>query len=196
MSPEEFKWPTRTYPNLNHITTIKSFCFIDPLYNYSSRETEKLTHKYGSPLLSKTVTAHEYVQIFRVRPGRGIFKEHPYSKSNCSENDFIKMFQFVADDISVGFAERFFQKIDSWHSNWNQLRPRLAVIFLNSYEAEFMQLIFAIDSREATGISVLVHRWWFVHKHPRVRKLTGSDVSCWAWDQRHERKQYVCFDLS
>ena len=26
-----------------------------------------------------------------------------------------------------------------------------------------------------------------VHKQPRIRKLSGPDVSCWTWDQRHKQ---------
>ena len=30
-----------------------------------------------------------------------------------------------------------------------------------------------------------VHRWCIVHKQPRIRKLSGPDVSCWTSDQRY-----------
>ena len=38
-----------------------------------------------------------------------------------------------------------------------------------------------------------VHRWCIVHKQPRIRKLSGPDVSCWTWDQGHHREHHFCF---
>ena len=29
-----------------------------------------------------------------------------------------------------------------------------------------------------------IHRWLIVNKQPRLRKLSGSDVSCWTWDKK------------
>ena len=42
------------YPIFNRITSIKSFgvFFFNPLYNYSSRETLKQTHKYFMELFA------------------------------------------------------------------------------------------------------------------------------------------------
>ena len=31
-----------------------------------------------------------------------------------------------------------------------------------------------------------------VHEQPGVWELPGSDVSCWTWDQRHNREQHFC----
>ena len=33
----------------------------------------------------------------------------------------------------------------------------------------------------------------FVHKQPRIQKLSGTDVSCWTWDQRYHREHHFCF---
>ena len=50
--------------------------------------------------------------------------------------------------------------------------------------------IFALNGKETVSISVQshlqVHRWCIVHKQPRIRKLSGTDVSIWTWDQRHQ----------
>ena len=34
---------------------------------------------------------------------------------------------------------------------------------------------------------------FIVHKQPRIRKLSGPDVSCWTWDQGHNREHHFCF---
>ena len=57
--------------------------------------------------------------------------------------------------------------------------------------------IFALNGKETFSITVQshlqVHRWCIVHKQPRIRKLSGPDVSCWTWDQRHHREHNFCF---
>ena len=59
--------------------------------------------------------------------------------------------------------------------------------------------IFALYGKETFSISVQshlqVHRWCIVHKQPRIRKLSGPDVSCWTWDQGHHREHHFCFLL-
>ena len=48
--------------------------------------------------------------------------------------------------------------------------------------------VFALNGKETFSISVQshlqVHRWCIVHKQPRIRKLSGPDVSCWTWDPK------------
>ena len=38
-----------------------------------------------------------------------------------------------------------------------------------------------------------VHRWCIVNKQPRIRKLSGPDVSCWTWDHGHHREHHFFF---
>ena len=56
---------------------------------------------------------------------------------------------------------------------------------------------FPLYGKETFSISVQshlqVHRWCIVHKQPRIRKLSGPDVSCWTWDQGHHREHHFCF---
>ena len=56
---------------------------------------------------------------------------------------------------------------------------------------------YALYGKETFSISVQfhlqVHRWCIVHKQPRIRKLSGPDVSCWTWDQGHHREHDFCF---
>ena len=57
--------------------------------------------------------------------------------------------------------------------------------------------VFVLNGKETFSISVQshlqVHRWCIVHKQPRIRTLSGPDVSCWTWDQGHHREHHFCF---
>ena len=63
-------------------------------------------------------------------------KEHSDSKHKYSEDDIIKMFEFLVDNIFVAFAGKVFQQIVGIPMGTN-CAPLLADIFLYSYEAEF-----------------------------------------------------------
>ena len=56
--------------------------------------------------------------------------------------------------------------------------------------------VFGLNGKETFSISVQshlqVHRWCIVHKQLGIRKLSGPDVSCWTWDQRHHREHNFC----
>ena len=85
---------------------------------------------------------------------------------------------------------------DSRHSNGYELCPasrRHLSVFIRSG----FHTVFALNGKETFSISVQshlqVHRWCIVHKQPRIRKLSGPDVSCWTWDQGHNREHHFCF---
>ena len=65
-------------------------------------------------------------------------KEHSDSKHKYSEDDIIKMLEFLVDNISVVFAGKVFQQIVGIPMG-TICAPLLAEIFLYSYEAEFIQ---------------------------------------------------------
>ena len=82
---------------------------------------------------------------------------------------------------------------DSRYCNGYELRPssrRHLFIFTRSG-------FHTVSGKEIVSISVQshlqVHRWCIAHKLPRIRKLSGSDVSCWTWDQGHHREHHFCF---
>ena len=85
---------------------------------------------------------------------------------------------------------------DCRHSNWYELCPtsrrHLSVLIRSGFHT-----VFALNGKETVNISVQshlqVHRWCIVHKQPRNRKLSGSDVSCWTWDEGHHREHHFCF---
>ena len=67
-------------------------------------------------------------------------------------------------------------------------------IFLNLPCFRTFEVRTSLGTSLFLGISVRfhmqVHRWCFVHKHPRVLEIRRSDVSCSTWDQRHDRYQH------
>ena len=65
-------------------------------------------------------------------------KEHSDSKSKYTEEDIIKMLEFLVDNIFVVFAGKVFQQILGIPMGTN-CAPLLADIFLYSYEAELIQ---------------------------------------------------------
>ena len=65
-------------------------------------------------------------------------KEHSDSKNKYSEDDIIKMLEFLIDNIFVVFPGKVFQQIVGIPIGTN-CAPLLTDIFLYSYEAEFIQ---------------------------------------------------------
>ena len=74
--------------------------------------------------------------------------------------------------------------------------PLLADIFLYSYEAEFIQSLLSTGKKKvyiSVQLHIQIHRWRINNQYPRFWELYGSDVSRWAWDQRHDGEQHLCF---
>ena len=105
------------------------------------------------------------------------------------------MLEFLVDNIFVVFAGKVFQQIVGipMGTNCAPLSRRHLSVFIRSR----FHTIFALNGKETLSISVQshlqVHRWCIVHKQPRIRKLSGPDVSCWTWDQRHHREHNFCY---
>ena len=76
-------------------------------------------------------------------------------------------------------------------------RFNLTYRYLSVFIRSVFHIVFALNGKETVGISVQshlqVHRWCIVHKQPRIRKLSGPDVSCWTWNQGHHRKHHFWF---
>ena len=49
-----------------------------------------------------------------------------------------------------------------------------------SYSSKFWQSACKINFLSSVQSHLQVHRWCIVHKQPRIRKLSGPDVSCWT----------------
>ena len=85
-------------------------------------------------------------------------KEHSDSKHKYSEDDIIKMLEFLVDNIFVVFAGKVFQQIVGIPMGTN-CAPLLADIFLYSYEAEFIQSLLS------TGRKQLASRFNFTYRY-------------------------------
>ena len=126
-------------PTFDHVTSIKSFCF-STLYTTIPHQKlkERLTSIVRNVFIFKTgnrrykylVLGHE--EIYFV-------KEHSDSKNKYSEDDNIKMLEFLVDNIFVVFAGKVFQQTVGIPMGTNCV-PLLADIFMYSYEADFISL--------------------------------------------------------
>ena len=181
-------------PTFNRVTSIKSFDF-STLYTTIPHQKlkDRLTSiirkafifKNGNRRYKYLVLGHEETYFV---------KEHSDSKSKYSEDDIIKMLEFLVDNIYNGFCRKSLPA-ESRHSNGYELCPssrwHLSVFIRSGFHT-----IFALYGKETFSISVQshlqVHQWCIVHKQPRIRKLSGPDVSCWTWDQGHHREHHFC----
>ena len=150
-------------PNFNNITSIKSFDF-STLYTTIPHDKLKsrlasiirnsFMFKKGNRRCKYLVLGHEESYFV---------KEHSDSKHKYSEDDIIKMLEFLVD-IFVDFAGKVFQQIVGIPMGTNCV-SLLADIFLYSYEAEFIQSLLSTGRRlgsiSHTGTSM------FVHKQPK-----------------------------
>ena len=173
------------FPTFNHETSIKSFDFFTLYTTIPHRNA--FIFKNGNRRYKYLVLGHE---------GTYFVKEHSDSKiKNMYSEDDIKMLEFLIDNIFVFFCRKSLPA-DSRHSNGYELCPasrRHLSVFIRSG----FHTVFALNGKDTFSISVQsqlqVHRWCFVHKQPRIRKLSGPDVSCWTWDQGHHREPDFCF---
>ena len=125
-------------PNFNLITNIKSFDF-STLYTTIAHQKLKIRlatiiknsfiHKIGN---------RRYKYLVLGREGPYFVKEHSDSKTKYTEEDIIRILEFLVDNIFVVFAGKVFKQIIGIPMVTN-CSPLLADIFLYSYEAEFIQ---------------------------------------------------------
>ena len=137
-------------PNFNLITNIKSFDF-STLYTTIPHQKLKsrLTTIIRNSFLHKNGN-RRYKYLVLGREGPYFVKEHSDSKNKYTEEDIIKMLEFLVDNIFVVFAGKVFQQIVGIPIGTN-CAPLLADIFLYSYEAEFIQsLLSAVKKRLAS----------------------------------------------
>ena len=73
-------------------------------------------------------------------------KDHSDSKNKYTEEDIVKMLEFLVDNIYVVFARKVFQQIIGILMGTN-CAPLLADIFLYSCEAEFIQSLLSAGKK-------------------------------------------------
>ena len=132
-------------PNFNLITNIKSW--FSTLYTTIHHQKLKsmlatiirnsLLHKNGNRRYKYLVLGHE---------GPYFVKEHSDSKNKYTEEDIVKMLEFLVDNIFVVFAGKVFQQIIGIPMGTNCI-PLLADIFLYSCEAKFIQSLLSAEKK-------------------------------------------------
>ena len=125
-------------PNFNLITNIKSFDFSTL---YTTIPHQKLKSRLATIMRNSFIHKNgnrRYKYLVLGREGPYFVKEHSDSKNKYTEEDIIKMLEFLVDNIFVVFAGKVFQQIIGIPMGTN-CAPLLAYIFLYSYEAEFIQ---------------------------------------------------------
>ena len=125
-------------PIFNLITNIKSFDFSTL---YTTIPHQKLKSRLATIIRNSFLHKNgnrRYKYLVLGREGPYFVKEHSDAKNKYTEEDIIKMLEFLVDNIFVVFAGKVFQQIVGILMGTN-CAPLLADIFLYSYEAEFIQ---------------------------------------------------------
>ena len=87
-----------------------------------------------------------------------LVKEHSDPKSKKSEDDIIKMLEFLVDTVFVVFAGKVFQQIVGIPMG-TYCAPLLADIFLYSYEAEFIQSLLSTRRKQLASRFNFTYRY-------------------------------------
>ena len=141
---------------ISNIASMKSFDFSTlyttiPHYKPKSRVASiihnSIIFKDGNGRYKYLVFGHEEEYFV---------KEHSDSKNKNSEDDIIKILEFLVDNIFVVCAGKVFQQIVGIPMGTN-CAPLLADIFLYSYEAEFIQSLLSAGRNLRVRVSVQFH---------------------------------------
>ena len=140
-------------PNFNNITSIKSFDFSTL---YTTIPHDKLKSRLASIIRNSFMfkignRRYKYLVL-------GHEESYSDSKHEYSEDDIIKMLEFLIDNIFVVFAGKVFQQIVGIPMG-TSCAPLLADLFLYSYEAEFIQSLLS------TGGKQLAFRFNFTYRY-------------------------------
>ena len=123
-------------------------------------------------------------------------KEHSDSKNKYSEDDIIKMLEFLVDNILKirGFCQKSLPA-DSRHSNLYKLCPasrRHISVFIRSW---FIQSLLSTGKKHLASRFNLTYR--YIDDISSINnpefEIIWPDVSCWNWDQGHHREHHFCF---
>ena len=122
----------------NHVTSIKSFDFFTL---YTTIPHQKLKDRLTSIIRNAFIFKNGY-RIYKYlvlgHEETYFVKEQSDSKNKYSEDDIIKMLEFLVDNIFLVFAGKVFQQTVGIPMGTN-CGPPLADIFLYSHEADFIQ---------------------------------------------------------
>ena len=144
-------------PTFNHVTSIKSFDFSTL---YTTIPHQKLKDRLTSIIRNAFIFKNgnrRYKYLVLGHEETYFVKEHSDSKSKYSEDDIIKMLEFLVDNIFVVFAGKVFQQTVGIPMGTN-CAPLLADIFLYLYEADFIQSLFSTGKKHLASRFNLTYR--------------------------------------
>ena len=145
-------------PTFNHVTSIKSFDFSTL---YTTIPHQKLKDRLTSIIRNAFIFKNgnrRYKYLVLGHEESYFVKEHSDSKSKYSEDDIIKMLEFLVDNIFVVFAGKVFQQTVGIPMGTN-CAPLLADIFLYSYEADFIQSLLSTGKKHLASRFNLTYRY-------------------------------------
>ena len=145
-------------PAFNHVTSIKPFDF-STLYTTIPHQKlkERLTRIIRNAFIFKNGN-RRYKYLVLGHEETYFLKEHSDSKNKYSEDDIIKMLEFLVDNIFVVFAGKVFQQTVGIPMGTN-CAPLLADIFLYSYEADFIQSLLSTGKKHLASRFNLTYRY-------------------------------------
>ena len=145
-------------PTFNRVTSIKSFDFSTL---YTTIPHQKLKDRLTSIIRNAFIFKNgnrRYKYLVLGHEETYFVKEHSDSKSKYSEDDIIKMHEFLVDNIFVVFAGKVFQQTVGIPMGTN-CAPLLADIFLYSYEADFIQSLLSAGKKHLASRFNLTYRY-------------------------------------
>ena len=145
-------------PTFNRVTSIKSFDFSTL---YTTIPHQKLKYRLTSIIRNAFIFKNgnrRYKYLVLGHEETYFVKEHSDSKSKYSEDDIIKMLEFLVDNIFVVFAGKVFQQTVGIPMGTN-CAPLLADIFLYSYEAGFIQSLLSTGKKHLASRFNLTYRY-------------------------------------
>ena len=142
----------------NHVTSIKSFDF-STLYTTIPHQKlkERLTSIIRNAFIFKNGN-RRYKYLVLGHDETYFVKEHSDSNNKYSEDDIIKMLEFLVDNIFVVFAGKVFQQTVGIPMGTN-CAPLLVDIFLYSYEADFIQSLLSTGKKNLASRFNLTYRY-------------------------------------
>ena len=145
-------------PTFNHVTSINSFDF-SILYTTLPHQKLKdiltriiqnaFNFKNGNRTYTYLILGHEKSHFV---------KEQSDSKHKYSEDDIMKMLEFLVDNIFAGFAGNVFQQTIDIPTG-TKCAPLLADIFLYLYEADFIQSLLSPGKKQLASRFNLTYRY-------------------------------------
>ena len=145
-------------PSFNNVTSITSFDFSTL---YTTIPHQKLKNRLATIVRNTFLYKNgnrRYKYLVLGREDTYFVKEHSDSDKKYTEDDIVKMLEFLVDNIFVVFGGQVFQQIVGIPMGTN-CAPLLADIFLYSYEAEFIQSLLS------TGRKHLASQFSFTYRY-------------------------------